>query len=450
MDKQNFLLLVISEKMAKKIVFIFVIFVCFCFLNRICFGETLNDAWEIAIQASRQLEARRAGTAAAEAGLDAASAARMPKITNTTAYTALSDRPEYVVDFPGISQVGIPGMSFNTPLLDKDFVVSTTQVIVPLYMGGKISSLMEQAQARIRAAESGEITELQELKINVAENYFLVLRLQGLIEVLQDSETAISAHEKNVTKMLESGLVTRNAYLAAQVAHADVQQKLIQAQNMLHVAEAAYNRYLWRPLDTPVKLQAENIPTAADSLENCVLQALSSRSELRQLTAESQAVFAQAKEHRAARFPHVAAMAGYTYIQNESLTENNYFNGTVGMVWTPFDGGVSRSRQRSSEMQATAILKMREELKSAIQLEVRKNWLEEKDSRQRVEVAQKAIEQAEENLRVVDRQFREGLVTHTEVLDAVALYTQARTNYCNAAYDAILATYRLRRAAGQL
>jgi outer membrane protein TolC len=53
-------------------------------------------------------------------------------------------------------------------------------------------------------------------------------------------------------------------------------------------------------------------------------------------------------------------------------------------------------------------------------------------------------------LRVVTRQFQEGLVNHTEVLDAQTLQTAAATNLCNATYDAILATYRLKRVIGLL
>ena len=55
-----------------------------------------------------------------------------------------------------------------------------------------------------------------------------------------------------------------------------------------------------------------------------------------------------------------------------------------------------------------------------------------------------------ENLRVVNRGFKEGLIGHTEVLDAQTMRTQAQNNLANARYDAILATYHLQRAVGQL
>lgn len=415
-------------------------------------AENMEQAWEIAIRESRQLQATRSTRAAADSGVMAAQSARMPKVVNATAYTVLSEKPEYVAHTPGMNLGGIPipSMEVNVPVLDKDFWISSTQAILPLYTGGKISSLVEQAEAQSRAAASGEITGLQNLKMNVAENYLLVLRIQGLVEVLQDSQQAIAAHEKNVQNMFKAGLVTKNVLLAAQVAKADIDQKVLQASNHLQVAEAAYNRFLWRPLTSPVELELMPIPSLSGDLDNLTDLAMAHRAELNIIAAESQAIWSKSKEYRSERLPNVAALGGYTYVQNESLNNEDYWSASVAMLWTPIDGGVSRSKQRAAEHQATALNKVHDETRSMIELEVRKNWLEEQESRERVEVTKMAIERSEENLRVVNHQFQVGLVTHTEVLDAVALYTQARTNYCNAAYDAILATFRLRRATGML
>ena len=417
------------------------------------FGESLERAWDIAIQESRQLQASQHATAAANSYVSAAQSARLPNITNATAYTALSEQPTFnahTPEIPLMPGVTIPSLGFQLPFMDKDFLVSSTMATVPLYTGGKISSLVEQAEAQARAAQSGEITSLQELKIAVAETYFLVLRIQGILEVLEDTQKAIAAHEKMAEDMYKTGLVTKNVLLAAQVARADIEQKVSQAKNTLDVAKAAYNRYLWRPLTANVELDLVQIPPLSGDLDLLTDAALATRSELKQLAAQSQTIYAKSKEERSARLPQVAAIGGYTYLQNESLVENDYWSLSVGMIWTPVDGGISRSKQQATEHQMTALNRILDETRSAISLQVRKNWLEEQESRSRVEVTRKAVERSEENLRVVNEQFKTGLVTHTEVLDAVAGYSQARTNYCNAAYDAILATYHLRRATGAL
>ena len=99
---------------------------------------------------------------------------------------------------------------------------------------------------------------------------------------------------------------------------------------------------------------------------------------------------------------------------------------------------------------AAAAARMRDETRSLIELQVRSAWTTERETRSRIEVAQLGKRQADENLRVVTRQFQEGLVNHTEVLDAQTQQTSAAMNLCHATYDAIVATYRLRRAIGLL
>ncbi|MDY7037322.1 MAG: TolC family protein, partial [Thermodesulfobacteriota bacterium] len=61
----------------------------------------------------------------------------------------------------------------------------------------------------------------------------------------------------------------------------------------------------------------------------------------------------------------------------------------------------------------------------------------------------KAVEQAEENLRVSQERYKAQVTTSTEVLDAQTLLTQARTNYYNALYDHNLAKAKLLRAKGE-
>ena len=90
------------------------------------------------------------------------------------------------------------------------------------------------------------------------------------------------------------------------------------------------------------------------------------------------------------------------------------------------------------------------DLESKVALEVRQDWLDLHESRERIAVTEQAVEQAEENLKVARNLYKAGLVTHTEVLDAVRLRTSTTSNHDTAVYDADLAGLRLRRSLGEL
>ncbi len=87
---------------------------------------------------------------------------------------------------------------------------------------------------------------------------------------------------------------------------------------------------------------------------------------------------------------------------------------------------------------------------SLIELEVRREWLAVDEAAQRFATTATATGQADENLRVARDRYRNGVGTHTEVLDAEALRSLTDYNHLNALYDHHLARLRLRKAVGEL
>lgn len=429
------------------------------------FGENLEQAWDIAIRENNELKAKQHAVAAASAGVEAAHGARLPQVTNATAYVVLSDQPTFKVDMSGLSSAvgGLASLnpalgpalasfptSISTPIANQNTLFSTTQAILPMYTGGRITSIIDQAEARAEAARQGERTDLLDLKLDVAENYVLVLRMNRLVQVIADTQREMEVHVRNVADLMKQGVVTENVFLAAQVSKAEVDQQMLQVKQGFDLSKAAYNRYLARPLESPVNLESLAIPAPSGELENLTQTALAYRSELNQLAAESNVSSAKSREYRSETLPNVAVAGGYTYLENDYLEENNYASASVCMVWTPLDGGVSRAKQKAANHQTAAINRMRDEARTGIELQVRQCWLNETETRSRLAVAQTSVTQATKNLEIVRNQFNQGVAPHTDYLQAVSLKTQADVNLCNALCDAIIASYRLRRATGTL
>jgi len=70
------------------------------------------------------------------------------------------------------------------------------------------------------------------------------------------------------------------------------------------------------------------------------------------------------------------------------------------------------------------------------------------EAEKNIPTTRKAIEQAEENLRVSEERYKAQVTTSTEVLDAQTLLTRASRNYYDALYDHSLAKARLQRSLG--
>lgn len=413
-------------------------------------AETLDDAWRLALESSRSLQSKDYDYAKAERDIRAAKGIGLPKLANASGQHTVSEQYAMVGSIQLPAMMGGMKLPFETDVLDKDFTTSITSLTVPIYMGGRVRGMIEAANSAASAIAAGKQISQLDLKYEVAQTYFLVFRVRKLLRVAQEAEKTIAGHAHDANRLFENGLVTKNVVLSAEVALADARQNVIKAQNAAALSEAAFNRLLWRPLDTPVDITDMPIPDLSGDLEALTELAAARRPELTALAHKSRALAAMSKVKRADRLPQVAVVGSHNYFENSHLSTDSSFSGHLGVVWMPLDGGVSQARQQASNYEALSVAKQYEDAQTAIALQVYQCWLDEAQSRGRVEVARKAVEQADENLRVTTRGFQEGIINHTEVLDATAMWTQAQSNLANARYDAILSTYSLRRATGDL
>ncbi len=90
------------------------------------------------------------------------------------------------------------------------------------------------------------------------------------------------------------------------------------------------------------------------------------------------------------------------------------------------------------------------QLIEGITLEVKNDYQIMLVAEKNISVSEKAIEQAEENLRMNEERYKYQVATATDVLDAVTLLAQARVNYYGALSDFNIAKARLERAMGRM
>jgi outer membrane protein TolC len=81
---------------------------------------------------------------------------------------------------------------------------------------------------------------------------------------------------------------------------------------------------------------------------------------------------------------------------------------------------------------------------------VRDGYLDMQVAEKNIRVAEKALEQAEENLKMFEGRYKSQVATQTNVIIAVTLLAQARTNYYGALSDFNVAKAQLERAMGRL
>lgn len=408
-------------------------------------AETLAEAWLIALESHNRIAAATAERDAASDEFARAKAERLPRIDLSSAYTQLDDAPRFSF-----------GNSFvSPPLFNGDNLLTTSaQATLPLYTSGLLARGIAAADATTSAAEHRLTSVRQDIKLGVAVRYVQVLRAKRHLAVAKSNVTTLSAHTLDTKNQYDAGAVPQNDYLAASVSLANAEQRQLQAANALDLAHADYNRMLGRALDAAVALDStlkiDAPERLAQTLSEATKLALAQRSELGAFASQAKALRDQSAAERARSKPQLALAAGYNYLENAVLDDDQFWSIGLGFQWRLFDGGRSKKQASALARRANATQYRHDDLASLIALQVRQAWLDRDVAVSREAVAGSAVRQAAENLRVARDRYHAGAGTSTEVLDAETLRTLSLNNRDNAELDVALARLTLLWAVGTL
>ena len=404
-------------------------------------AETLDDAWNSALNNNHQIKSAKADTSASEQQLHSAEGQRLPDFNVSSGYTQFSETPA--------AKTQIAGQSAQFSTAQSGSLKAQAIASVPIFTSGRISHNIEAAEASLLAVQAQELTSALNIKMQVAEAYITVLRMEYSVQVAQSHVDSLAAHIKDVNNLFDQGMVARNDVLAANVEQVNAQQLVVQANNQLDISRAHYNQLLDRNLADGVNLAHRFPEIPAGTLNALSSNALTQRPELAVLAQQIESLGQQTQSVKSGLLPQVAVNGGYQYQENRYQSFQGLWMANVGVDWKLFDGS---SGHRSDAMirQGISLKEQRDDLSSLIGLQVRQAWLDIQETQKRIAVTQQAIGQADENLKVTTDRYQQGLSTNTEVLKAEDLRTAIQGNFNNATLDAALAVVHLRRAVGIL
>ncbi|MEY3880834.1 MAG: hypothetical protein RIQ94_1630 [Pseudomonadota bacterium] len=404
-------------------------------------AETLDDAWNNALNNNHQIKSAKADTSASEQQLHAVEGQRLPELNLSSGYTQFSETPA--------AKTQIAGQSAQFSTSQPGSLKAQAIASVPIFTSGRISHNIDAATASLLAVQANEITSALNIKVQVADAYVMVLRMESALQVAQSHVDSLTAHIKDVNNLFDQGMVARNDVLAANVELVNAQQLVVQANNQLDISRARYNQILDRSLTDTVNLTHHFPEIPPGTLNELSSNALKQRPELVTMTQHIESLGQQAQSVKSGLLPQVAVNGGYQYQENRYQAFQGLWMANVGVDWKLFDGS---SSHRSDAMtgQAISLKEQRDDLSSMIGLQVRQAWLDIQETQKRITVTQQAIGQADENLKVTTDRYQQGLSTNTEVLKAEDLRITIQGNFNNAKLDAALAVVHLRRAVGIL
>jgi outer membrane protein TolC len=271
-----------------------------------------------------------------------------------------------------------------------------------------------------------------------------------------EQQVKLTEAQLEVTKaFFEVGIQPKNDVLLAEVQLANARQELVRRENDVIRAKSSFNTLLRREIDEPLDLvdilMYQPFPLR---FEDCVQEAHRERPELRNAEFSIMQEKERVKIARSGYFPTVDLTGSYSrsseeaHLYGDIRTERWSFQTLASITFwewgrTGYQIGESKVRVNQAEIARVKLIE-------GITLEVKNAYIDLQVAERNIRVAEKATEQAEENLRMNEERYKYQVATQTEVLNAVTLLAQARRDYYDALSGFNIAKARLEQTMGRM
>lgn len=409
---------------------------------------TLQQSIDLAVKQSVLISSAREGVKGAEAQKQEAFTGFLPKFSTSYSYTRLNEAPSSTVSIPGLTP-------FTMVSGTQDNYTWAFEAKQPLFAGGGIVANYQASRLGADIAAADETAVVQNTILDVKVAYFTILKTEKFLDVAKQSIEQLEAHRNMAQDFFNVGVIPRNDLLRAEVELAHSRQNLLRAENSVDMAKAKFNTVLRRDVNIPTEVEdILQLKPFTKSLSECQNLAMENRPEIKSYTLKVEQSRKIVNLTKSEYYPTINAVGHYERfgdtpgVSGTSYKdrENWYILGVAS--WNFWEWGRTKNRvdaSRSRENQAAYAL---DNVKDQVTLEVKNEWLTLNEKQKQVAVAQKAIEQAEENYRISRERYREQVGTSTDVLDAETLLTRAKFDYFNALSEYNISIARLERAMG--
>ena len=409
---------------------------------------SLKDTVELALKANLGIKRSQEEINAAEAVRHSSMTKFLP--TLGTSYNVIYRNEERTQ--PSLLGAGRPIVT--SPQDQYTFTTSFTQ---PIFTGFGLINEYKLSDLGLDRTEVASKLTRQDVVLDAKNAYFSVLKNQKLLEVAQQTVTSITSQKEVSENFYKVGLSPLNDLLQSQVQLANARQQLTTAQNNLEIARTRFNTVLRRPVNTPVLLVEElDYGSFQTSLDECLTEAQKNRLEIQVADLDIEIAGKQVKLTEKDYFPSVNFTGAYARTGDdwqahggEGISDSAGWNVEATATWDFWQWGRTGYGRKEKLARLAQSKYKKTEITDNINLEVKQAYLRTNEAEQNIVTIEKAVEQAKENLRITEEQYKEQVATQTDVLVAQTLLTQTMTNYYNALYDFKIANAVLMRALGR-
>ncbi len=470
-----------------------VIFITFCVIAFLASGQvvTLDSCRHMALRNNKEIQ--QAALAIDKAGYQRkeAAAAYLPQFDLTAGYIYNSCRVSLVKE----DQM-LPTKSFNletgtydynlvidprtgTPLqVNGQYVPSTIALLPksglsynihnlmggaltvtqPIYMGGKITAMNQITDLAQQLAREMRDSKIEDVIYNVDAAYWQVVSLCAKQKLARSYVSLVEKLDNDVKAMVNEGVATRANQLAVDVKLNEANVDLTKVDNGVTLSRMLLAQLCGLPVNTMMTLADEGQDELGILLSPSTYnldEVFNKRHDVRSLELATKIYDQQVKVARSEMMPKLAAVAAL------HATNPNSYDGFENRFGAAFSvgatlrmplwhwGGLS-NKVKAAQVEANVKRLELDDAKEKIALQISQAAFRYQEAFKTYEATKANLAQADENLRIADIAFKEGMGTIDEVLAAQTAWLKANSEKIDAEIDVQLTHEYLNKVMGDL
>lgn len=375
----------------------------------------------------------------------------LPQINGQSGLTYNAKLQQMALDFGGQTQVirmGSPWQANSAIQLDQQIFNMS------VFQGLKAAKSTKEFYILNAALTEEQIVE------KVANSYYEVFKTKSQIRTMERTIQNTTRVRNVIASLEENGLAKKIDLDRINVTLNNLNSSLVQLNNAVKLQENALKYLIGMDISTPIVLPESTF----DSPQNMYVKDefnINNRTEIQLLERQGYLLKLNKKATEAARYPSLSLSANYGYMSlgnrfpyfagpAQGVNGSDFSAISLNLRVPIFSGFATRSKIRQAQVDIDKFEADLADTKLALNMAVENAYTQINNSVITLRSQQSNMELANQVLENVENNYKNGLASLTDLLDAENSYADAQNNHTAALLDYKLAEVQLKKANGEL
>ncbi|RLD56527.1 MAG: hypothetical protein DRJ01_15125 [Bacteroidetes bacterium] len=375
------------------------------------------------------------------------------------------DKASKVTEIPVFGPTGAPTgdyIPFSATAMSNGFYKTTYMnnitVQQPIFNGGKVILGYQLAKLAKEQAVYSLQNKENDISFQVASTYFNILKLQELKKLSEKSLESTESHLKMVQDKFQSGMAKKSDILQWQVKLQNDRTSLNEIENNLNILLSLWGNILGIEGDVPIPIRVDvknynneideiNSQQSDNSLKEFLSKVKAENSNIRIMDLTQKMLKKSYLIAKGNFLPSLNLQFTYEIEKDNKLdfSGDDNWNLVAAFSFPLFSSGANYTNLQKAKYDLRKVKYSTKSVKENILIGAKSSYLNMNTKAETIRNNKIALSFAEENSKIINDLFEQGMVTNSELLDAEVMIFASKMNLVTSYYDFILTKYNLKK-----